>query len=119
MRFLARVCQSSRIRTGGALLLVLLQRCPGIQALFRQAAPGFALVAASPWGRTGGGTAATLGAVHALAGATQFTFNQTPPISATVGVPIATFAFTVTGAAVPAGSFRVSGLPPGLSASGA
>lgn len=59
-------------------------------------------------------TFSSLGAVHALAGATQFTYTRQPPITATVGTAIAPFAFTVTGAQHPPGSFRVTNIPPGL-----
>jgi hypothetical protein len=64
-------------------------------------------------------TVASLGAVHSLAGATQFVVSNAN-VSGTVGTPITPVAFTVTGAQTPAGSFRISGtLPPGLSVTNA
>ena len=60
----------------------------------------------------------SLGAVHSLAGATRFVVTS-PSVIATVGTPISAFAFSVTGAAVPASSYRISGtLPPGLAVVG-
>ena len=63
--------------------------------------------------------AASLGALHSLAGATQLTASKVSPLQATVGVAIPTVAMTVTGAQTAPGSFRVTGpIPPGLSISG-
>ena len=60
----------------------------------------------------------SLGAVHSLAGATRFVLSS-PSVIGTVGTPIFSFAFSVTGAAVPASSYRITGmLPPGLSIAG-
>ncbi len=60
----------------------------------------------------------SLGAVHSLAGATRFVLSS-PSVIGTVGTPIFSFAFSVTGAAVPASSYRITGtLPPGLSSAG-
>ena len=60
----------------------------------------------------------SLGAVHTLAGATRFVLTS-PSVIGAVGTPISPFAFSVTGAAVPASSYRISGaLPPGLSIAG-
>ncbi len=101
-----------------AVLIALLQRTPVLRVA---TAAGEALVA-SPLGavlRPAIATLASLGAVHTLAGATQFTFSRNPPdTNATVGTAITPLAFTVTGAAVPPGSFRVTGLPPGLTVGG-
>lgn len=60
-------------------------------------------------------TVASLGAVHALAGATQFVVSKSSPVTGTVGTAMS-YGFAVTGAPTIAGSYRVTGqLPPGLS----
>ena len=100
-----------------AVLITFLQRTPVLRVA---SSAGEALVA-SPLGavlRPALAGIASLGAVHALAGATQFTFSRNPPITGSVGSPITPLAFTVTGAGVPPGSFRVTGLPPGISVAG-
>jgi hypothetical protein len=97
-----------------AWLLLLLQRTPALRvaaAASEFAAPSriVSLLKAAA------ATAASLGAVHSLAGATQFVISNSN-VTGTVGTAITPIAFTVTGAAIPAGSFRVTGtLPPGLS----
>ena len=94
-------------------LLLLLQRSPMLRlagAAVEFAAPS-RIVALL---KTAAASVASLGAVHSLAGATQFVISNSN-VNATVGTPITPIAFTVTGAAIPAGSFRVTGpLPPGL-----
>src|SRR3954469_15231509 len=105
------------INLPGALLVALLQRTP----VLRIAATAEEMVASSPVGsvlRSAITAVASLGAVHALAGATQFVTNHNP-VSGTVGTPISATTFTVTGAQTLAGSYRVTGLPPGLSVVGA
>src|SRR5947207_1611355 len=100
-----------------AWLIVVLQRAPMLRwaTTTAEAAPS-RIVALL---KAGAATAASLGAVHSLAGATQFVFN-TQNVSGTVGTPISPVAFTVTGAQIPAGSFRISGtLPPGLTVTNA
>jgi hypothetical protein len=102
----------------GAMLVALLQRTP----VLRVAATAEELVAISPIGtvlRAAATTLASLGAVHALVGATQFIASRNP-VTGTVGSAISPDGFTVTGAQTPAGSFRiVSGaLPPGLTIPG-
>ena len=62
--------------------------------------------------------AATFGAVHSLAGATQFVVSNSNVLG-TVGTPITPIAFTVTGAAIPAGSFQITSLPPGITVANA
>ncbi|MBL9201688.1 MAG: immunoglobulin domain-containing protein [Opitutaceae bacterium] len=58
--------------------------------------------------------AASLGAVHSLAGATRFVVSS-PNVVGTVGTPITPVVFSVSGAAIPAGSYRFTGsLPPGV-----
>ncbi|MSU49913.1 MAG: hypothetical protein EXS37_12650 [Opitutus sp.] len=94
-------------------LLLLLQRTPALRvacAVAEHAAPPriVSLLQAVLAG------AASLGAVHSLAGATNFVVSS-PNVLGTVGTAITAVAFTVTGAAVPPASFRISGtLPPGL-----
>jgi hypothetical protein len=102
------------INLPGALLLALLQRTP----VLRVAATAEELVIASPIGvvlRSGIAAAASLGAMHALVGATQFITNRPSPIAATAGQAIAPVSFTYTGTPTPPASFLVVGsLPPGL-----
>src|SRR3954464_14494777 len=69
----------------GAMLIALLQRTPVVRLLVTAEE----VVTASPVGavlRSAFTAAASLGAVHALAGATQFQANRTSPLSGTVGV---------------------------------
>src|SRR3954464_10211798 len=80
----------------GAMLVALLQRTP----VLRVAATAEEMVVASPVGtvlRSAVTAIASLGAVHALAGATQFVTNHNPT-SGTVGTAIPATTFTVTGA---------------------
>ncbi|MBI5688898.1 MAG: immunoglobulin domain-containing protein [Verrucomicrobia bacterium] len=63
-------------------------------------------------------TAASLGSVHTLAGATTLTTSVSSPASATVGVS-SQIAFAITGSKSPAASWTVSGsVPPGMTFSG-
>jgi hypothetical protein len=102
----------------GAMLAAVLQRTPvpriATVAGDITAAPRLGAVVRSVMT-----TIASMGAVHALAGATQFTFSRPPPISGTVGTGLAPFGFTVTGAQIPPGSLRATNLPPGLTVQGA
>lgn len=100
----------------GALLLALLQRTPAVPSAATSAAGA---IIASPLGavlRAAFTGATSLGAVHALAGATSFIVSPRSPISGTAGVPIATVVFTYTGTPAAPASWRITGsLPPGLS----
>ena len=103
-----------------ALLLIgLLQRTPAVHVVARWIERGSLPAATSAWLRGALATAATLGSIQSLAGATQFVVSPASPISATVGTAISPVVFTVTGAAGVPGSYRVSNLPPGLTAVGA
>jgi hypothetical protein len=107
----------SRLTLPAAWLLVLLERSPALRVastVAEHAAPSriVSLLKAAF------ASAASLGAVQSLAGATQFVVS-TNNVLATVGTPITPIAFTVTGAAIPAGSFRITGLPPGLTVTNA
>lgn len=102
----------------GALLFALLQRTPAVQV----ATTAAEFVVASPVGavlRSAVLAAASLGAMHSMAGATQFVASRNP-VTGTVGTAIQPATFTVTGAQSSPGSFRlVSGsLPPGLTIAG-
>ena len=100
-------------------LLLLLQRTPALRATMAAAAEYTAPTRIVALLRAAFGTAAALGAVHSLAGATRFVVSS-PNVLGTVGTTITPVAFTVTGAAIPAGSFKVSGsLPPGLTVTNA
>jgi hypothetical protein len=98
----------------GVALLALLQRTP----LTRHAALAVDRLASSQLGsvlRPVLATAAAWGAPQTLVGATQFVASRNP-IAGTVGTPIPPAVITVTGANIPAGSFRLEAgrLPPGL-----
>lgn len=119
MKFLARFHRHLPwLNLPVAALLALLQRTPVV----RVAASAEQLVIASPVGhvlRSAVAAAASLGAVHALAGATQFSVTRTS-VAGTVGVAISpSIGFSVTGALTPAGSYRIANLPPGVTVSGA
>jgi Immunoglobulin I-set domain/Immunoglobulin domain len=95
-----------------ACLLALLQRAPALRVAI--VAEEFLLQ--SPAGAVLKSVAATLGAlgaVHSLAGATQFVVTPSPNVSGTVGRPL-DVAFTIVGSPTPPFFFRVSALPPGL-----
>ncbi len=101
----------------GACLLALLQRTPAVQ----MATTAAEFVGSSPTGsvlRSAVVGAVSLGAIHSMAGATQFSISRTS-VTGTVGAAIAGIGFTVTGApSTPPGSFRISNLPPGLTVGG-
>ncbi|HEY8995861.1 MAG TPA: immunoglobulin domain-containing protein, partial [Lacunisphaera sp.] len=99
------------------MLIALLQRTPVLRLL---------VSADSLWLRSSLGhvlrsttlVAGALGVVDTLAGATTFTTNPASPASATVGTAFSG-AFALTGANGTTGSYTISGLPPGLTVSGA
>ncbi len=102
-----------------AVLLGLLQRSPMLRVVATAAdrlasAPLGAMLRAATLGL------GSLGAVHALAGATTLVTNKPSPLSATTGVPLAVVAFGVNGPGVgQPGSWVVGGsIPPGLNFSG-
>src|SRR5262245_25838629 len=101
-----------------AWLMLLLQRTPALRVV----AGAGEIVAPSrivSLLKSALAAATSLGAVHSLAGATQFVVSNRN-VSGTVGTAITSVAFTVTGAAVPAGSFRITGtLPPGVTVANA
>ncbi len=100
-----------------AILLTLLQRTP----IAKVVAIADEMVIASPLGTVLRSTlagAATLGAVHTLAGATELSTSQTSPVSATVGTPL-TIAFSITGTLSTPESWTTGGsVPPGMAFSG-
>lgn len=93
-------------------LLLLLERTPALRVVSAAAesAASSRIVALLKSVFAG---AASIGAVHSLAGATQFVVSNSNVLG-TVGTPITPIAFTVTGAAIPAGSFQITSLPPGI-----
>ncbi len=96
-----------------ATLIALLQRTPILRVVataekFSLRAPAASILKAAC------ATTASLGAVHALAGATALSPTTPNPASTTVGVATL-IAFTVRGAETPPASFTVGGnVPPGL-----
>jgi hypothetical protein len=105
-----------------ALLVLLLQRTPLLKVLVSAEMPASGLV--SQILRSAIVGTATLGAFHSVSAATELvtnpTSNEVTPLPAEVGVSF-TFAFSVIGAQIPAGSYSVDPgeLPPGLSLIGA
>lgn len=103
----------------GAVLIALLQRTPVV----RVAATAEQLVASAPLGevlRSAAAVAASLGAIHSMAGATTLSTNSHPsPLSATVGTAITSVLFTVQGAQGAPASWTIGGsIPPGVTFSG-
>ncbi len=99
-----------------AALIALLQRTP----LLRVVSAAESLVHASPVGhvlRSVFTAVASLGAVHALAGATQFVVSRNS-VSGTVGAAVPVVAFSVSGSPASPGSYRVTSLPPGVTITG-
>jgi hypothetical protein len=99
-----------------AALIALLQRTP----LLRVVSAAESLAHASPVGhvlRSAFATVASLGAVHALAGATQFVVSRNS-VSGTVGAAVPVVAFSVSGSPASPGSYRVTNLPPGVTITG-
>jgi len=99
-------------------LLALLQRTPALRVA--TAAGEFALE--SPAGsvlRSAVATAASLGALHSLAGATTLSSTSASPLAATAGTAIPTVVFGVAGTQAAAASWQITGtLPAGLSIEG-
>lgn len=102
-----------------ALLLSLLQRTPVVRVVAAAAdrltgSPIAALIRAATV------SAASLGALHTLAGATTLVTNTPSPLAVTAGRPIAAVAFGINGPGVgQPGSWVVGGtIPPGLNFSG-
>jgi hypothetical protein len=94
-------------------LLLLLERTPALR-LVSIAAESVAPTRIVALLKSAFAGVASLGAVHSLAGATEFVVS-TNNVFGTVGTPITSIAFIVTGAAIPAGSYRISGqIPPGI-----
>ncbi len=100
-----------------AALLLVLQRAPALRlaalSADRLAPTGIVAVL-----RAAFASAASLGAVQSLAGATTLTTTQASPASATVGTALQ-LGFAITGSKGPAASWTVGGsVPPGLTFSG-
>ena len=105
--------QLHRLNLPATGLLLLLQRTPVLRVVTGTAefsAPSRIVVLL----KSAVAALGSLGTMHSLAGATSFSVT-TSNIFGTVGTPITPVAFTVIGAAVPPGSFRIGGtLPPGI-----
>ncbi len=98
-------------------LLALLQRTPVLQV----AATVERLVISSPVGTVlrSAATVAALGALHSRAGATELVTNVDSPLKATVGTPIPSVAFGLTGTQTSPVQWQIGGtLPPGLDING-
>ncbi|MEY2878661.1 MAG: hypothetical protein RLZZ15_1041, partial [Verrucomicrobiota bacterium] len=113
MHLVARFAfRTFRVHGAGLALLALLHRAPVARLAAAVNAPAVAAV------RTALAACASLGALHTLAGATQYVSSPAGTLNATVGTP-ASAAFALTGTPVPPNSWRVTGsLPPGLTISG-
>jgi hypothetical protein len=103
----------AKLHLPAALLIALLQRTPVVRVL----AVADELVASSPLGlllKSAVAAAASLGAVHSLAGATVLASSQSSPVTAKAGTAAAQVAFTVTNT-INIASWRIGGtLPPGM-----
>ncbi|MBC7365523.1 MAG: immunoglobulin domain-containing protein [Undibacterium sp.] len=106
------------INLPGALLMMLLQRTPLLN-LFVTAentvlrSPASAVLKSSVAGLV------ALGALHSRAGATELVTNVASPLRATVGAPVATVAFGLSGTQTNPSAWSVSGaLAPGLTLNG-
>lgn len=104
---------SRRLSVPAGLVIVFLQRTPAVRTVL--AAADYVL--ARPAGgllKATAATAAALGGVHTLAGATTLNSTSNSPLSATVGSPVSV-AFSVSGTVSSADSWKISGnVPPGL-----
>ena len=104
---------SSGFNLSVVALVTLLQRTP----VLRVAATAGEFVIASPagaWLRSAVTAVASLGALHTLAGATQFVQSPGNPVRGTVGQPLSV-AFTITGSPQAPNSFTINDpLPGGL-----
>lgn len=103
----------AKLHLPAAVLIALLQRTPIVRVL----TVADELVASSPLGALLKGAvaaAASLGAVHSLAGATVLAASQSSPVSTSVGNGATTVAFTVTNT-INIASWKIGGtLPPGM-----
>lgn len=104
---------SRRLGLPTAVLMAFLQRMPAVKALV--ASGEYVLSSpASDVLRLSAATAAVLGAVDTLAGATMLSSTAPSPLSAKVGTAVSV-AFSVTGTVSSADSWKISGsVPPGL-----
>ncbi|MBI5769875.1 MAG: immunoglobulin domain-containing protein [Verrucomicrobia bacterium] len=100
----------------GALLVAFLQRAPVLRTA-AGAAEGGLIAPAGAILRAAFATTASLGALHTLAGATQVVVTATS-VNVPVDTPITPVSFVTTGAPTIALSYRITGLPPGLTVPG-
>ena len=102
-----------RLQLPVALLVTLLQRSPAVRVL----AAADELVASSRLGavlQSALAATASFGALHSLAGATTLVASTPGPLTAKVGAPVPTVAFTVTDT-INIASWQIGGsLPPGV-----
>ncbi len=106
----------ARSQVGILILAALLQRTPVIKYVFQFekaiSAPVAKIVRAFTV------SAASLGGMHSMSGATEYVINPASPASATVGEEF-TLAFSVIDTPANASSWRITGtIPPGLSIEG-
>ncbi len=100
------------INFSSAVLIALLQRTP----LVRVMATASNMIIASPMGnvlRSAVAATATLGAMHSLAGATQFVQSPGNPVRGTVGQTLSV-GFTIVGSPQPPTEYFVDEPPPGM-----
>jgi Immunoglobulin domain len=109
--FISRHLRWLNLPTG--VLIALLQRSPVVKALVSAGEYVFATPAGNLL-KASVATAASLGAVQTLAGATTLSTTTASPLSTTVGT-VVSVAFSINGTTSPADSWKVTGeLPPGL-----
>ncbi len=105
---------AARAHLPTALVVGLLQRSPAVRFV-ADAIEGAAFSPAGALLRSAAAASAALGAIDTMAGATTINASTPSPLSATVGQPVTTVAFGVTGNGYTAGSWQLqTTLPPGL-----
>ncbi|MBI5380517.1 MAG: immunoglobulin domain-containing protein [Opitutae bacterium] len=106
-----------RFNLPAALLVMLLQRTPVLRLLVAAEEMTLAPVTGHVL-KSAFAVAASLGAIHSLAGATVFQVAPSNPVAGTVGQTMS-ITFTYTGAPTPVVSWRIlSSPPPGLTVTG-
>ncbi|TAK76637.1 MAG: hypothetical protein EPO16_06850, partial [Dehalococcoidia bacterium] len=116
MRIPVSARRLSWLNLPGAILCAVLQRAPAVPAALLAEEGALA----APLGvvvRAAFAAAASLGAVHSLAGATQVVASVSS-VNTTVGTPITPIGFVTNNAPTIALSYLITGLPPGLTVPG-
>lgn len=114
--FLVHAARGRTVSYSAAVLLMLLQRIPVVRLVLPSASHFASSISQTL--RTTAISAAALGGIDTLVGATQLTANPASPVSLNHGTPFQA-ALAVTGAPLVPGSYEIAGeLPPGLNIPG-